>query len=131
MTDQIGKRKQGSVSLLEILSVAAVLLILVMIAIPIPYTGGTHGFPALQMALGRRSVDADSRGGDKLKSADGGNLGSVGYASQGSPFEVKTVGQREFCPDMPGVVRYSTTGGRCKNGSPAKNSQLHREQPRP
>jgi hypothetical protein len=131
MTDQIRRREHESVSFIEILSVAAVLLILVMIAIPIPYTDRTHKFPALQTALGRRYVPAEPRSGDALKSPGWGNTGSVGYAAQGSPFEVKTVGQREFCPDMPGVVRYSTTGGRCKNGSVATKAQPHREQRNP
>jgi hypothetical protein len=125
MIDQIERRGHGSVSLIEILSVAAVLLILVMIAIPIPYTSRNHGFPALQTALSRRYVAADSRSGDTLKSRGGGNAGSVGYASQGSPFEVRTVGQREFCPDMPGVVRFSAKGGRCKTRhSPGIPSRL-------
>jgi hypothetical protein len=130
MTDQIGRTGHGSVSLIETLSVAAVLLILVMIAIPIPYTSQNHGFPALPTALGRRYVAADSRSGDTLKSRGGANAGSVGYAPQGSPFEVRTVGQREFCPDMPGVVRFSANGGRCKTRLPA-NPQPPRVQLRP
>jgi len=129
MTDPIGRREHGTVSLVEILSIVAVLLVLVMIAIPIPYTSRNHGFPALQTALSRRYVAADSRSGDTLKSRGGGNAGSVGYASQGSPFEVRTVGQREFCADMPGVVRFSATGRRCKNGTIATNSQPRRAQP--
>jgi hypothetical protein len=131
MTDQIGRRERGSVSFIEMLSVAAVLLILVMIAIPISYTDRTHKFPALQTVLARRYVAAESRSGDVLKNPGGGNTGSVGYVAQGSPFDVKTVGQREFCSDMPGVVRYSTTGGRCKNGSVATKTQPHREQRNP
>jgi hypothetical protein len=131
MTDQIEGRKPGSFSFIELLSVGAILLILVMIANPTPYTSWNHGFPASQTALGRGYVDADTGSSETLKSAGGGKTASIGYASQGSPFELRTVGQREFCADMPGVVRFRTSGAPCKNGTLAANLPPHREQPRP
>jgi hypothetical protein len=131
MTDQIGSRKRGSFSFIEILSVGAILLILVMIANPTPYTSWNHGFPASPVALGRGHIAADTGSSETLKSISGGKTASVGYASQGSPFEVRTVGQREFCADMPGVVRFRTTGAPCKNGTLATNTSQQRLQPRP
>jgi hypothetical protein len=131
MTDQIGRRERVSFSPIEILSIVAILVILVMIAIPTPYTSWNHGVPASRAALGQGYVAADTGSSETLKSTEGGTRALAGYASQGSPFEVKTVGQREFCADMPGVVRFRTTGAPCKNGTLASNSQPHREQPRP
>ena len=131
MTDQIGRRKQESFSFIEVLSVVAVILVVVMVAVPFPYASRNQGLPASRTALARGSTVADTSSSDTLKRPDGGKTASGGYASQGSPFEVRTVGQREFCADMPGVVRFSTTGGRCKNGTLVTNSQPHREQPRP
>src|SRR5271163_2631620 len=131
MTDQIGRKKRGSFSSLEILSVAAILLILVMVAIPVPYTSWNHGFPVSHTALGRGYVAADTRSNETFSSTGMGKNASVGYASQGSPFEVRTVGQREFCADMPGVVRFSTAGAPCRNGRLAARTSPLREQPRP
>jgi hypothetical protein len=131
MTDQIGRIIRGSFSSIEILSVAVILLILVMIAIPIPYTGRNRGFPASRPALGRGQIAADTRSSEPLKSTGGGKTVSVGHGFHESPFEVKTVGQREFCADMPGIVRFSTVGAPCSNGTLTTNAQPHREQPRP
>jgi hypothetical protein len=130
MPDQIGTRRLGSFSSIEILSVVAVILIIVMIAIPVPYTSWNHGFPASQATLSRGYVAADTRSGDTFKSADEGNKASLGSAFQGSPFEVRTVGQRQFCADQPGLVRFRTTGPSCKNGTLDTNTQPHREQTR-
>jgi hypothetical protein len=105
MPDQIGTRKLGSFSSIEILSVVAVILIIVMIAIPVPYTSWNHGFPASQAALSRGYVAADTSG-DTFEGVDRGNKASLGSALQGSPFEVRTVGQRQFCADQPGLVRF-------------------------
>src|SRR5271169_4586202 len=117
MPDQIGPRKLGSFSSIEILSVVAVILIIVMIAIPVPYTSWNHGFPASQAALSRGDVAADTRSGDMFEGVDRGNKASLGSAFQGSPFEVRTAGQRQFCADQPGLVRFRTTGPSCKNGT--------------
>jgi hypothetical protein len=130
MTDQIRSSKRGSFSFIEILSVGAIFLILVMIANPTPYTSWNRGFPASPIALGRGYTAADSGSSETLKNIGGGKSTSVGYASQGSPFEVRTVGQREFCADMPGVVRFRTKGAPCKNGTLATITSP-RLQPRP
>jgi hypothetical protein len=131
MTEQTGTRKRESFSSIEILSVAAITLVLVMIAIPFPYASRNHWLPASHTVLTPGYVAADTRGSDMLKNAGAGTTGSVGYASQGSPFEVRTAGKREFCADMPGVVRFRTAGAPCKNGTLAANTPPRREQPRP
>ena len=131
MTDQIEGRKLGSFSFIELLSVLVILLVLALVANPTSYTSWNHGFPISHTSLGREHVAADARSSEALKSSGGGTTAPVGYASQGSPFEVRTVGQREFCGDMPGVVRFRTTGAPCKNGTLAIKIQPHREQPRP
>jgi hypothetical protein len=133
MTDQIGSSERGKFSSIEILSVAAITVILVMIAIPFPYASRNHWLPASHTALGGGYVSADTRSSETLKSLGGGATEAAGYASQGSPFEVRTVGQREFCADMPGVVRFRTTGAPCKNGTLATNTSTSqpRLQPRP
>jgi len=129
MTDQIDRRKRGSYSSLEVLSVVAMILVLVMVAIPFPYARRDHWVPASRPASGGGSVAASDAGsGDKLPNTGEGNASSVGHASQGSPFEVRTVGKREFCADMPGVVRFRSTGPSCKNGTIITNAQRHREQ---
>jgi hypothetical protein len=103
----------------------------VMIAVPFPYANRSHALPALHAPSDRGSVAADTGSDDILKSIGSGNASSVGYASQGSPYEVRTVGKREFCGDMPGVVRFRTTGASCRNGTFLSNAQRHREQLRP
>jgi|SRR5580658_10330984 len=126
----MGTRKRESFSSIEVLSVVAIILIIVMIAIPRPYTSWNHGFPASREALSREFVPDNTRA-DALRRTGQEDAASFGYAVQGSPFEVRTVGRREFCSDQPGVVRFSTTGSSCKNGTLATNIQPHREQPRP
>jgi hypothetical protein len=125
MTDQIGSKELGSFSSIEILSVAAITVILVMIAIPFPYASRNHWLPVSRTVSGGGDIAADT------KSSGGGKTASVSYASQGSPFEVRTVGQREFCADMPGVVRFRTTGAPCKNGTLATNTSPQRLRTRP
>ena len=131
MNDQIGRRKRGIFSSLEILSVAAIILILVMVAIPVPYTSWNHGFPASRTSLDRGYFAADTKSSATFNGTGMGKNASVGYASQGSPFEVRTVGQREFCADMPGVVRFSTAGAPCRNGRLAARTPPHHEQSKP
>ncbi len=131
MTDQIGARKRESFSSVEAASVVAITVVLVMIAVPFPYANPNHSLPAWQAASGRDSVAADTGSGDMLKSTGGGKASSAGYASQRSPYEVITVGKREFCADMPGVVRFRTAGPSCRNGTFLSSAQRHREQQRP
>jgi hypothetical protein len=131
MTDQTVRRKLESFSSLETFSVVAIFLVLVMIAVPFPYANKNHWLPAARPALGPGNAAAETRSSDTLRSGGGEKMGSGGNPSQGSPFEVRTVVQREFCADMPGVVRFTSSGSSCKNGTLITNLQRHREQPRP
>lgn len=131
MTDQTEGRKPGSFSFIELLSVGAILLILAMVANPTSYTSWNRGFPASHTALGREYAAADTESKETLKGTAEEKAPSAGYASQGSPFEARTVGQREFCADMPGVVRFRTAGAPCKNGTLATTTPPPRSQPRP
>jgi hypothetical protein len=131
MTDQTVRRKLESFSFLETFSVVAIFLVLVMIAVPFPYANKNHWLPAARPALGPGNAVVETRSSDTLKSSGGEKMGSGGNASQGSPFEVRTVVQREFCADMPGVVRFRISGPSCKNGSLITNLPRRREQPRP
>jgi hypothetical protein len=131
MTDQTVRRKLESFSSLETFSVVAIFLILVMIAVPFPYASKNQWLPAARPALGRGNATAETMGSGTLRSGGGEKMGPGSNASQGSPFEVRTVVQREFCADMPGVVRFRISGPSCKNGTFITNLQRHREQPRP
>jgi hypothetical protein len=131
MTDQIGSGERGSFSSIEILSVAAITVILVMIAIPFPYANRNHWLPSSHSAVAGGYVSADTGSSETLRSIGGGKTGSDGYAFQGSPFEVRTVGQREFCADMPGVVRFRTSGAPCKNGTLANITLPQHDKMRP
>jgi hypothetical protein len=116
MTDEIGTRKREKFSSLEVVSVVAITVILVMIAVPFPYANRNQALPALRPASGGGSVAADTWGDD------------AGPVSQGSTDVVRTLGKREFCADMPGVVRFRTTGASCRNGTTITNAQRHRDQ---
>ena len=131
MTDQTVRRKLESFSSLETFSVVAILLILVMIAVPFPCASKNQWLPAARPALGLGNAAAEARGSDTLTGTSGEKRGAAGRTSQGSPFEVRTVVQREFCADMPGVVRFRSSGRSCKNGTLITNLQRHREEPRP
>jgi hypothetical protein len=130
MTDQTARGKRESFSSLEALSVVAIFLILVMIAVPFPYASKNYWLPAARPALGVGNA-AETRSSDTLTGTVGGKIGAAGHPSQGSPFEVRTVVQREFCADMPGVVRFRSSGPSCKNGTFITNLQRHREQLKP
>jgi len=127
MTDKTGTRKRESFSSLEAVSVVAITMILVMIAVPFPYANRNHASPALHTAAGEESVAADSWGGDTLKNAGEGTASSVGSASERLSYPVITVGKREFCADMPGVVRFRTTGASCRNGTTINSAQRHHD----
>lgn len=131
MTDQTVRRKLESFSSLETFSVVAILLVLVMIAVPFPYASRNHWLPAARPALGPGNTAAETRSSGTLAGTSGRKIGAAGHTSQGSPFEVRTVVQREFCADMPGVVRIRSSGPSCKNGSFITNLQRRREQSSP
>jgi type IV pilus assembly protein PilA len=48
-----------------------------------------------------------------------GNTPSVGYTINATPVSVGTTGQRMFCSDQSGVIRYNTTGSGCLVASSA------------
>lgn len=131
MTDQTVRRKLESFSSLETFSVVAIFLVLVMIAVPFPYASRNHWLPAARPALGQGDATTEMRGSDVLNGSSGEKMESGGNASQGSPFEVRTVVQREFCADMPGVVRIRSSGPSCKNGTFITNLQRRQEQLKP
>ncbi len=131
MTDQTVRRKLESFSSLETFSVVAIFLILVMIAVPFPYASENHWLPAARPALGQGNAADETKGSGTLAGTSGGKMGTAGHTSQGSPFEVRTVVQREFCADMPGVVRFRSSGPSCKNGTFISNLQRRREQLKP
>jgi hypothetical protein len=131
MTDKTVRRKLESFSSLETFSVVAIFLVLVMIAVPFPYASRNYWLPAARPALGPGNAAAETRSSDTVTGTIGGKVGVAGHPSQGSPFEVRTVVQREFCADMPGVVRFRSSGPSCKNGTLITNLQRHREQLKP
>ena len=128
MTGQIGTTKRESFSSIEVLSVAAIILILVMIAIPFPYASRNHTLPDLHALLDQKSVAANAVRGATLKSTEERNGSAAGLAPPGSPYEVRTVVQREFCADRPGLVRFRTKGPSCKNGTFLTTVEREREQ---
>jgi len=131
MTDQTVRRKLESFSSLETFSVVAIFLVLVMIAVPFPYASRNHWLPAARPALGSGDTAAETKSSGTLAGTSGRKIGAAGHTSQGSPFEVRTVVQREFCADMPGVIRFRTSGASCKNGTFITNLQRHGEQLKP
>ena len=46
-----------------------------------------------------------------------GNTPSVGYTINGTPISVGSTGQRMFCSDQAGVIRYDTSGAGCTAAS--------------
>jgi type IV pilus assembly protein PilA len=46
-----------------------------------------------------------------------GNTPSVGYTINGTPVNVGTTGQRMFCSDQSGVIRYDASGAGCTTAS--------------
>jgi hypothetical protein len=128
MSDQLASRKRESFSSIEVLSIVAITMTLVMVAVPEAYVNRKHTLPALHAASGGGTPD-DAENWNALQSEGAGSdAGLVGGVSQGSPFEVRTVGRREFCADMPGVVRFSTNGPSCKNGTVITSAHRDREQ---
>jgi hypothetical protein len=129
MTDKLKTKKSESFSSIEVFSVTAVTLVLVMVAVPEAYVNRNRALPAFHAASGGATAADDTGNWDALQSTGAGNnADSAGGAAQGSPFEVRTVGRREFCADMPGVVRFSTKGPSCKNGTVVTNALRRREQ---
>jgi type IV pilus assembly protein PilA len=64
-------------------------------------------------------LSAGTKSGYTFVWAGDGNLPSVGYTINATPINVGTTGQRMFCSDQSGVIRYNTTGGGCLVASSA------------
>ena len=91
------------------------------------------GFPATLAALGGPSpcpaataaasclLDAvlasGTKSGYKFAWAGDGNTPSVGYSVTGTPVTVGTTGQRMFCSDQSGVMRFDPSGAGCTAAS--------------
>jgi type IV pilus assembly protein PilA len=92
------------------------------------------GFPATLAALGGAApctavstasclldqvLAAGTKSGYIFAWTGDGNTPSVGYSITGTPVTVGTTGQRMFCSDMSGVIRYDPSGAGCTNASSA------------
>jgi type IV pilus assembly protein PilA len=70
-----------------------------------------------QACLLDQILAAGTKSGYKFAWVTDGNTPSVGYSVTGTPVTVGTTGQRMFCSDMSGVIRFSTTGAGCTSAS--------------
>ena len=92
------------------------------------------GFPPTLLVLGGASpcvataataclldtvLSAGTKAGYKFIYAGDGLTPSVTYAITATPITVGMSGQRQFCSDQIGVIRYVATGTGCTNTSPA------------
>jgi len=59
------------------------------------------------------------KSGYAFAAAAGGGTPAVTYASTATPSVVGQSGQRSFCSDQSGVIRYDAAGGTCDNTKPA------------
>ncbi len=90
------------------------------------------GFPATLPALGGAApctaastgaclldqvLAAGTKSGYTFAWTSDGNTPSVGYTIAATPVSVGTTGQRMFCSDMSGVIRFDPSGAGCKNTS--------------
>lgn len=86
------------------------------------------GFPATLAALGgtepctatssqacllEQGLATGTKSGYTFVWAGDGNTPSVGYTINGTPVSVGSTGQRMFCSDQSGVIRYDTSGAGC------------------
>lgn len=86
------------------------------------------GFPASLAALGGASpctatpaqaclldqvLAAGTKSGYKFVWVGDGNTPSVGYTITGTPVTVGSTGQRMFCSDQSGVIRFDVSGAGC------------------
>ena len=91
------------------------------------------GFPATLVAMGGPAgacvatsaqaclIDAvlasGTKSGYKFAWTGDGATPSVGYTVTGTPVTVGTTGQRMFCSDQSGVIRFDPSGAGCTNAS--------------
>ena len=76
-------------------------------------TGGTKSGYTFQLAPGQSQLNSTS------SSCAGGYGYSDGYMITAVPITVGTTGQRSFCSDASGVIRFNTTGA--QNAGPSPN----------
>jgi prepilin-type N-terminal cleavage/methylation domain-containing protein len=103
-------------------------------ALEYSFTYSNVGFPASLAALGGASpctatsaqsclldqvLAAGTKSGYTFVWTGDGNTPSVGYTITGTPVNVGTTGQRMFCSDQSGVIRYDASGAGCTAGSMA------------
>ena len=103
-------------------------------AITYSTTYSNVGFPASLAALGGAApctavstaaclldqvLAAGTKSGYKFAWTGDGNTPSVGYSITGTPVSVGSTGQRMFCSDQSGVIRYAASGAGCTVASPA------------
>ena len=82
---------------------------------------GAAASPCVATSSGACLLDqvlaAGTKSGYTFKWASDGNTPSVGYTITGTPVTVGTTGQRMFCSDMSGVIRFDPSGAGCTNAS--------------
>lgn len=80
---------------------------------PNPCPGATQAASCLIDAV----LAAGTKSGYTFVWTGDGNVPSVGYTVTGTPVTVGSTGQRMFCSDQSGVIRFNPTGAGCNNAS--------------
>ena len=83
--------------------------------------GGPNPCPAATQAaacLLDAVLAAGTKSGYTFVWTGDGNVPSVGYTINATPVNVGTTGQRMFCSDQSGVIRFNPAGAGCNNASP-------------
>ncbi len=70
-----------------------------------------------QACLLDQVLSAGTKSGYTFKWTGDGNTPSVGYSITGTPVTVGTTGQRMFCSDQSGVIRFDPSGAGCTAAS--------------
>ena len=87
-------------------------------------TGGTcaAGKGIIDNVLG--GADPSTKSGYTFVYAPGAAVGGVvvSYATTASPVQIGTTGQRQFCSDQTGVIRYEVSGTGCTVPAPGTNT---------
>jgi type IV pilus assembly protein PilA len=82
---------------------------------------GAAASPCVATSAGACLLDqvlaAGTKSGYTFKWTGDGNTPSVGYSITGTPVTVGTTGQRMFCSDQSGVIRFDPSGAGCTAAS--------------